>query len=60
MYDERVVYEMNEVIWAKIRGYPWWPAYVPHVVAQVSGVIKSSNQPSLVEYIVNFYGDTTQ
>jgi hypothetical protein len=21
-------YEENEVLWAKIRGFPWWPAYV--------------------------------
>jgi hypothetical protein len=21
-------YEENEVVWAKIHGYPWWPAYV--------------------------------
>jgi hypothetical protein len=21
-------YEENEVVWAKIQGYPWWPAYV--------------------------------
>lgn len=21
-------YEDSEVCWAKIRGYPWWPAFV--------------------------------
>ena len=21
-------YENREVLWAKIRGYPWWPAFV--------------------------------
>lgn len=21
-------YETDEVVWAKIQGYPWWPAYV--------------------------------
>lgn len=30
MTEERVVYDNNEVVWAKIRGYPWWPAYVCH------------------------------
>ena len=24
-------YEENEVLWAKVRGYPWWPAYVGYV-----------------------------
>lgn len=60
MSDERVVYEINEVVWAKIRGYPWWPAYVLLAVRQVSGVIKNTGQPGQVEYIVNFYGDTSQ
>ena len=23
-----LLYEENEVCWAKIRGFPWWPAYV--------------------------------
>ena len=22
------LYEIGEIIWAKIRGYPWWPAIV--------------------------------
>lgn len=29
MEDEEIIYEEEEVVWAKIRGYPWWPAYVP-------------------------------
>jgi hypothetical protein len=23
-----VAFEEDEVLWAKIRGYPWWPAFV--------------------------------
>lgn len=26
--NSEIIFEENEVIWAKIRGYPWWPAYV--------------------------------
>ena len=26
--EEEVEYEEDEVLWAKIRGYPWWPAFV--------------------------------
>ena len=22
------LYQQEEVVWAKFRGYPWWPAYV--------------------------------
>lgn len=26
--EEEVLFEEEEVLWAKIRGYPWWPAFV--------------------------------
>lgn len=26
--EERQRFEEDEVVWAKIQGYPWWPAYV--------------------------------
>lgn len=26
--EEELLYEEEEVLWAKIRGYPWWPAFV--------------------------------
>ena len=26
--EEEVYYEEDEVLWAKVRGYPWWPAFV--------------------------------
>ena len=29
--EDEEIYEQDEVIWAKIKGYPWWPAYVTHV-----------------------------
>jgi hypothetical protein len=28
MDEEPIIYEEEEVLWAKIRGYPWWPAFV--------------------------------
>ena len=28
MEEEEPIFEEEEVVWAKIRGYPWWPAYV--------------------------------
>lgn len=21
-------FQQKEVVWAKVKGYPWWPAYV--------------------------------
>jgi hypothetical protein len=26
--EESEAFEEDEVVWAKIQGYPWWPAYV--------------------------------
>lgn len=26
--QDQIIYEDSEVLWAKIRGYPWWPAFV--------------------------------
>ena len=41
---------MDEVVWAKVKGYPWWPATVPyprdlHQVATVTfcGVVQERN-----------------
>jgi hypothetical protein len=28
---EEDVFEEDEVLWAKIRGYPWWPSYVRQI-----------------------------
>ena len=28
MEDEDIIFEEEEVVWGKIRGYPWWPAFV--------------------------------
>lgn len=22
----------KEVVWAKVKGYPWWPAYVNNII----------------------------
>jgi len=27
-HNENEVYHIGEVVWAKIRGYPYWPAMV--------------------------------
>lgn len=24
-------FKIGQVIWAKVRGYPWWPAQVRHI-----------------------------
>lgn len=50
--DQILEYEDSEVLWAKIRGYPWWPAYVLEV--------HTSDQLENYEYTVVFFGDNTK
>ena len=38
-----------EVVWAKIRGYPWWPGLLSNVKQDKGGVL----------FKVDFFGDTT-
>lgn len=36
--DSLEEYEENEVVWAKINGYPWWPAYVIDFLAKIGEI----------------------
>jgi hypothetical protein len=44
-------YEKGEVVWAKIKGYPWWPA----VVGLNFEYIKEDTK-----ILVNFIGENSQ
>ena len=44
-----VPFNVGEVIWAKIRGYPWWPA-------QITGTEDDNREK---KYAVSFIGDNT-
>jgi hypothetical protein len=41
-------FSLNELVWAKVKGYPWWPALV------------SSCKNSKDQYTVNFIGHNSQ
>jgi hypothetical protein len=30
-----ISYDKNEIIWAKVKGYPWWPAKVIFYLTQI-------------------------
>eukprot|EP01017_Pseudomicrothorax_dubius_P038881 TRINITY_DN5894_c0_g1_i1.p1 TRINITY_DN5894_c0_g1~~TRINITY_DN5894_c0_g1_i1.p1 ORF type:complete len:507 (+),score=92.96 TRINITY_DN5894_c0_g1_i1:19-1539(+) len=45
------VYRRGEVVWAKIKGYPWWPAKVSRVVETREKVQRM--------LLVNFVGENT-
>mmetsp|Transcript_5963 Transcript_5963/g.5255 ORF Transcript_5963/g.5255 Transcript_5963/m.5255 type:complete len:88 (-) Transcript_5963:399-662(-) len=47
------MYSKGEVVWAKIKGYPWWPA----VVAKV---YHSKAEPDkITDILVNFLGENS-
>ncbi|CAD8050299.1 unnamed protein product [Paramecium sonneborni] len=45
-------YNKDEIVWAKIRGYPWWPGIIAEVIKD-----KQSSEPT--KYLVNFIGDNS-
>jgi len=42
----------SQLVWAKVKGYPWWPA----IVLKVMGGGSSNNSGSV---LVNFIGDNS-
>lgn len=58
MQEEELIFEEDEVIWAKIRGYPWWPAYVTPNIMKISELHTLENKE--YEYTVVFFGDNTK
>jgi len=46
-------YAKNQLVWVKIKGYPWWPAIVAKSNQTRQGVIED-------EVLVNFIGENSQ
>lgn len=44
-------FSKGEIIWAKIKGFPWWPA----IIGKINGVDKSDKK-----YKVDFIGENSQ
>jgi len=32
--EESFKFEIDEIVWAKVRGFPWWPAKVSRWIAK--------------------------
>ncbi len=43
-------FEMDQVVWAKVKGFPWWPGVVREV-------IRSDKDLKKKEYMVFFLGE---
>jgi hypothetical protein len=49
-------FKVDEAVWAKIKGYPSWPAVVKLSINKITAVPKEGDQ----FYKVNFFGEQTQ
>jgi|LauGreDrversion4_2_1035121.scaffolds.fasta_scaffold283989_2 hypothetical protein len=55
--ERKNLFKKGDLVWAKIRGYPWWPGIV-----QSSKVKIGSNKEEInkeIKVLVNFLGDNT-
>lgn len=52
--NKSCIYNKGELVWAKIRGYPWWPGVVSKICEE-----KYENGEKRTELIVNFIGENS-
>lgn len=38
--DEQTMYQKFELVWAKILGWPWWPARITQIPSEKNGNYK--------------------
>ena len=50
-------FKKGEIVWAKIRGYPWWPGVVWNFNIKIGQI--QLDQKKEIKYLVNFIGDNT-
>ena len=50
-------FRKGEVVWAKIRGFPWWPGMVPILLIQIAFIEESKPNYTESKILVNFIGD---
>ncbi len=49
-------FQKGEVVWAKVRGFPWWPGLVKKIITRVN---KDDINNKECKIIVNFIGDNS-
>lgn len=45
------MFAIKEIIWAKVKGYPWWPAEVKQLISQIAKLPTSDNNVFKVVFI---------
>ena len=51
-----VVFKKGDIVWAKVRGFPWWPGVIRRII-----VLKNNKSDSSEEkkYVIDFIGDNS-
>jgi PWWP domain. len=46
-------FELDQVVWAKLKGFPWWPGVIREI-------IRNEKDKGKKEYMVFFLGEFTR
>jgi hypothetical protein len=49
-------FRKGEVVWAKVRGFPWWPGVIRNISQRIG---KGENNEREMKIMVNFVGDNS-
>ena len=51
-----IVFKKGDIVWAKVRGFPWWPGVIRRII-----VLKNNKSDSSEEkkYVIDFIGDNS-
>ncbi len=52
-------YRKGEIVWAKVRGFPWWPAMVKNINYKMIKQTQEDEEDAKPTVLVNFIGDNS-
>ena len=55
-HKDEYSFKKGDVVWAKVKGYPWWPGEICHITIKQA---KTEPKDKQTIYRINFIGDNT-
>ena len=55
-HKDEYSFKKGDVVWAKVKGYPWWPGEIRHITIKQT---KTEPKDKQTIYRINFIGDNT-